>query len=315
VAEATPPQPWQPLEHPSVVERTLASASERARLARSVGLAALRALANPATAGEGVAELRRIASVLTAVGTPAPVTLLNRQLGRRRSVAFAELSFHLAKELAARRGATVDDVVLTTAALALGNYLRRAGESHPWLRVVLPVDVAAACGAKGRLSVTVLELPTGERDPETALAEVCRQTGEHRRSDQPGAVDGLVRAAEHAPARMRDVAAWMASRAQTFNVAIVGVPGPPGPLFLLGRRVRAAYPAVQLAQGHGVSIGVLAYDGSLHIGLYSDPDVVPDLVELARDFTSSFDALRLALLPGAPSAPAPPRRRHRPVPA
>ena len=72
--------------------------------------------------------------------------------------------------------------------------------------------------------------------------------------------------------------------------------------YLLGRPVRAAYPAVPLVQGHGLSIGVLSYCGVLHVGLYAHPGVVPEVIEVARDLTSSFDALRFAF---APTSPAP----------
>ena len=85
----------------------------------------------------------------------------------------------------------------------------------------------------------------------------------------------------------------------------------------MGRRLRAAYPAVPLARGHGLSVGILSYRGVLHVGLYADPDVVPDVIDVAHDFTRSFDALRFALAPRPPEPPAPepaprdPERRGR----
>jgi hypothetical protein len=50
---------------------------------------------------------------------------------------------------------------------------------------------------------------------------------------------------------------------------------------------------------------VLSYRDVLHVGLYADPDVLPDVDEVARDFTRSFDALRFALAPRAPVPPEP----------
>jgi hypothetical protein len=73
----------------------------------------------------------------------------------------------------------------------------------------------------------------------------------------------------------------------------------------MGRPVRAAYPAVPLARGHGLSVGVLSYRDVLHVGLCADPDVLPDVDEVARDFARSFDALRFALAPRAPVPPEP----------
>jgi hypothetical protein len=54
-----------------------------------------------------------------------------------------------------------------------------------------------------------------------------------------------------------------------------------------------------------MSVGILSYRGVLHVGLYADPEVVPDVVAVAHDFTRSFDALRFALAPRAPEPGAP----------
>jgi WS/DGAT C-terminal domain len=80
--------------------------------------------------------------------------------------------------------------------------------------------------------------------------------------------------------------------------------------------VKSAYPAVPLVQGHGLSITALSYCGALHVGLYAASEVVPDVADLGHDFTSAFDALRVALEPqapplGSPDRPRPVRRRVR----
>ena len=106
---------------------------------------------------------------------------------------------------------------------------------------------------------------------------------------------------------MRDAIAWIATRPQTFNVVVSNLPGPRDALYVMGRPLRAAYPAVPLPRGHGLSVGILSYHGVLHVGLYADPDVVPEVIDVAHDFTRSFDALRFALAPRPPEpgAPAP----------
>jgi hypothetical protein len=131
--------------------------------------------------------------------------------------------------------------------------------------------------------------------------------GEHKRTGNAGKLDGVLRAARFAPLPMRDLLGWLATRPQTFNTVVSNIPGPREPLYVLGRRLRAAYPAVPLARGHGLSVGVLSYRDVLHVGLYADPGVVPDLEQVAGDFRRSFDALRFAL---APKSPEPPRPHH-----
>jgi diacylglycerol O-acyltransferase / wax synthase len=308
------PRPFSPSPEPGILERALAGSIGRGRLARSAGSRALRALSDPGGVLESASELRRLATSLAALGAAAPATALNREIGPERSVAFAELPLHAAKELGRRCGATVNDVVLATASLALGSYLRRLGECHPWLRVLVPVSTRPAgdAGELGnRVSAMFIELPLGERDPRMALAEVSRQTRGHKPAARSGAIDGLVQAAGLVPPQLRDLAAWMLTRRQTFNAVVSSIPGPSVPLYLLGRRVRGAYPAVPLVQGRGLSIGVVSYCGSLHVGLCADPGVVPALVDLGHDFTRAFDSLRLGLIPEPSGSPRPPRRPSR----
>jgi diacylglycerol O-acyltransferase / wax synthase len=299
---------------PGLVDRARASAAERLRLVRTAGSVALRTLGSPS---EAAYELRRLGTALAAVGGRAPATALNRRIGPDRSVAFTPLSLHVARQLGRRHGATVNDVVLATASLALGGYLRRRGESHPWLRALVPVNTRGGDGELGRnrTAAMFVELPVGERDARAVLHEVTRQTAEHKRA-QPEVIDALLQASRLAPLPLRDAAAWMAARPQTFNVALSTIPGPAEPRYLLGRRVQSAYPAVPLVQDHGLSIAALSYCGALHVGLYAASDVVPDVVDLGHDLSSSFDALRLALEPqtpplGGPDGPRPARRRVR----
>lgn len=307
-ARETRPAAWKPTPAPPLVSRALATVSDRTRLARQMGAFALRAALNPAGIGEGAAAVRRLGSALAPVAAAAPRTGLNRAIGPRRCVAFAELSLPAAKTVARRRGATVGDVVLATAALALGRALRRTGEWHPWLRTMVPVntrpkDAGAELG--NRISFVFVELPVGERRPVAVLDEVARQMGEHKRSGKASALDGVLRMARFAPLPVRDLIAWLATRAQTFNAVVSNIPGPREPLYVLGRPLRAAYPAVPLAREHGLSVGVLSYRDVLHIGLYADPGVVPDLEEVASDFRWSFDALRFAVAPPEPEPTKP----------
>ena len=316
-ARENKPAVWEPSVAPPLALKALATIADRTRLARRTGLFALRTLANPGVVTEGAAAVRRFASALAPVATAAPRTAFNRAIGPRRTVAFAELSLPAAQTVARRRGATVGDVVLATAALALGRALRRAGESHPWLRTMVPVntrprDARAELG--NRISFVFVELPVGQRRPSAALDEVARQMGEHKRSGNAGALDGVLRMARFAPLPLRDLIAWLATRPQTCNTVVSNIPGPRQPLYVLGRPLRAAYPAVPLARGHGLSVGVLSYRDVLHVGLYADPGVIPDLEEVARDFRCSFDALRFAVAPRPPE-PASPEPPEPPEPA
>jgi WS/DGAT/MGAT family acyltransferase len=316
------PRRFEPEPSPGLLDRMAASAGERLRLARSAGELALRGAINPGIVGEGIAAVKQLGGALAALGTGAPRTSLNRPIGSTRSVAFTQLPLAAARDMAQRRGVTADDVVLATTSLALGRYFRRADECHPWLRALVPVDTrAAGAGELGnQITGVLVELPVGERDPLLVLHEVARQRRHHERAAHAEPLDAVVRASRLAPVQVRDLTAWLLTRAQAFNTMVMNIPGPPEPRYLLGGRVQAAYPATPLVQGHGLSIGLLSYGSALNVGLYADPAIVPDLVALARDVARAFDALRLAVDPRSPrprrrGARVGPRRRRVAAPA
>jgi hypothetical protein len=81
---------------------------------------------------------------------------------------------------------------------------------------------------------------------------------------------------------MNRVLADVMSRPLTWNLVISNVPGPPIPVYLLGRELLALHPFVALSpQGHAISIGVLSYNGTMFFGLVGDRDRLADLDSLS----------------------------------
>ena len=63
-----------------------------------------------------------------------------------------------------------------------------------------------------------------------------------------------------------------------WNLVISNVPGPPMPVYLLGRRLQSIHPFVPLSpQRRDLSIGVISYDGGLYFGFVGDRDRMSDL--------------------------------------
>jgi diacylglycerol O-acyltransferase / wax synthase len=294
-AQASRWTPELPLSPPAA---GLAAATDRAALAvsraRRLAAAALRADPGALLAARGA---------LDALLAPAPATALDRSLTARRRVAFAETSLDGLREAGRRHGATVNDVLLAAATLALGRALRRRHERPPALKALVPVDVRAAGEARvgNRISFLAIELPVVERDPVRVLRSVRARTRAAKAGGDAGLAAGLAEAAELLPAAGRRAIARAAARATAFNVVVSNVPGPPVALELLGRPLLAAFPAVPLLHGHAVAIGALSYRGRLQAGIVADAELVPDTVDIARDLEQALDALRV--LPVPPPAP------------
>jgi WS/DGAT/MGAT family acyltransferase len=288
------PARWAPAPPPSA--RAAAGAFARDRL---VG-AARAARATAATMSHG----SHVPGAVRQLATPAPATALNRSASHRRAVGFGVTSLEGAREAGRRHGATINDVLLAAATVALGRALRRRGERPAAVKVLVPVNVRAGgeAGAMGnRISFVTISLPVGVADPIAVLQRVRIQTRARKTGGGAAPLEALSEMAELLPGGARRIVARTAARAASFNAVVSNVPGPPVELDLLGRRVSAIYPAVPFLQGHALSIGALSYRGRLHCGVYADATVVPDAAEVARDLESAFDALRV--VPRPPDTP------------
>ena len=127
-------------------------------------------------AGAGVTAFVRLLGKLGG----APATPFNQPIGPHRRVDWFSISLADVKAIRTRLGGTLNDVVLTTVAGAVGRFLakRRCYPSGEF-RTVVPVSVRAVDerGATGnRVSVWLTTLPVTERDPRRRLAKVSAAT-------------------------------------------------------------------------------------------------------------------------------------------
>ena len=292
-APSTPAR-WAPAPAPST--RAAVGAFARDRL---VG-AARAARATAATVSHG----GDLPGAVRELAAPAPATALDRSATHRRAVGFGVTSLQGAREAGRRHGATINDVLLAAATIALGRALRRRGERPAAVKVLVPVNVRGggeAAGMGNRISFVTVSLPVAVTDPIAVLRRVRTQTHARKTGGAAAPLEALSEVAELLPGGARRIVARTAARAASFNAVVSNVPGPPVELDLLGCRVSAIYPAVPFLQGHALSIGALSYRGRLHCGVYADATVVPDAAEVARDLEATFDALRV--VPRAPDTP------------
>jgi WS/DGAT/MGAT family acyltransferase len=286
---------------------TVAAASAAARLRSAVrgSGSVLRALGHSSPG-----SLWESRTTLQAMAGPAPQTAFDQTRGRGRAVGFAETSLPETQDAGRRHGATVNDVLLAATSIAVGRALRRRGDQPERIKVMVPVNVRGddPSGELGnRISVVHVDLPVTESDPVRVLRLVRAQTRARKAGGATELVQALSEAAELLPGLGRRAILRAASRAAPFNMIVSNVPGPPVTLYVLGRPLAAIYPAIPILQGHGPTVGALSYRDRLHVGLYADAAVLPEVVDVARDLEGAFDALRLAPAPG----PTPWRARAR----
>ena len=252
--------------------------------------------------------IREAAGALEALARRGPATSLQANRTHRREVATAQAGLDGVRAAGRRHGATVNDVLLAACTLAFGGALRRRGEVPLGLKVLVPVNVRGDTtpGALGnRISLVTVELPTAERDPVTVLRLVRDRTRAVKATGAAGPLDAISRAADLLPSAAQHALARTLARVTDYAAVVSNVPGPPAELELLGRPLRAVFPSVPVPAGRGLTIGCISYAGRLHVGLTADAEVVPDILDVARDLEGALDVLRVE----APGAPTPWRAR------
>jgi WS/DGAT/MGAT family acyltransferase len=230
--------------------------------------------------GELRARARAIADVLGYAISPALDTPINGDIGPHRRFDWLTLPLADVKAVRKAAGCSVNDVVLTTVAGALREYLSDRGADPRQLdfRISAPVSLRRddERGTLGnRVSSWIVQLPLDEPTPKARLARIHEATRELKESRQAMGVEMMMEVAEWTPPVLLSLGAQAVSG--PINSIVTNVPGPQFPLYLLGARLLAMYPMVPLLPGMGLGIALFSYDGHLCWGFNADFDLVPDL--------------------------------------
>ncbi|WCB93977.1 Putative diacylglycerol O-acyltransferase [Baekduia alba] len=303
-ADPAPPAPpasaWLPHPVPTSTELLAEALLERT----TVPGEAVRGFRALTRAPRQVVE--RLAGGVSGIGSmakvglsPAPRTPLNVAIGPHRRYTWVDADLQRFKAIKSKLGGTVNDVVLTAVALALGRWMRGRGEDTEdlVLRAMVPVSVRADAerGALGnRVATMWAPLPVGVRDPVDCFAEVHEAMKDLKESGQAVGAETLTQLADFAPPTIMSQAARLQARQRFFNLVVTNVPGPQLELYLLGRRLLALYPVVPLALKQALGIAIMSYNGRLGFGLLADFDALPDVEEIATELRGAIDDLAAA---------------------
>jgi WS/DGAT/MGAT family acyltransferase len=227
---------------------------------------------------------------------PAPTSPYNRSIGPHRRFTWVRADLSDIKAIKNELGGTVNDVVLSTVAGALGKHLRRRGQNTDGLelKAMIPVSVRADVerGALGnRVAAMMAPLPVWCQDPVARLDIVREELGGLKSSGQAVGAQVLTELTGFAPPTVMGQAARLVSRQRMFNVVVTNVPGPQFPLYLAGRRMLDPFPMVPLAKNQALGIALLSYAGKINFGLVGDWDLMWDLDAFADDLRESLDEL------------------------
>lgn len=253
-----------------------------------------------------VATISRLRRASDLIGS-APATRLNAgPSGPTRRTEFLQVP--LGDVHAARRSfdTTVNNVVLAVVTGALRRYLTRHDQCPEVVHAFVPVNKRPehARGAHGnQIGMTYPALPVGEADPARRVAKVKAAVAASQAANQADDTAALIRLGRFAPQPVAAVLnRAMQFRADMFNLTVTNVPGPPIPVFFLGRELTLILGATPLTRKHALTIAVLSYNGGLTFSVTTDPRRLPDGSDLVDDIRAELDTLHALTRIGAAHA-------------
>jgi diacylglycerol O-acyltransferase len=215
----------------------------------------------------------------------------NRPIGPDRVLRHVAIPLADLKSVKDVMACHVNDVVLAVVAEAMSRWLVGRGEEVPErLRVFCPLSVrdeAARYALGSRVDGMVVELPLAAMPMVTRLARIAADVGDLKKSRQAVPAGTLTSASRWAPATLQVLAGRLAGEPQlslqsVVNMVVTNVPGPQAPFYTGGARLLEVWPLVPLYHMLGLNLAVFSYDGAMHFGLVTDPDLVPDLDRLVK---------------------------------
>lgn len=260
---------------------------------------------NPEQANELARHALGIAAELARVATlpDDPPTRFKGALGTRKIAAWTDpLPLAEVKAVAKALGCTINDLLMSTAAGALGSYLRSHGEDTDGLaiRAAVPVNLRDPAGAAelgNHFGLVFLELPIGIRNPLERVFAVHAAMSSLKSSYQPVLTLGLMAALGMMPGQVETLAIDLLSTKAT--TVATNVPGPAQRLYLAGSPIARLIFWVPQSGDIGLGISILSYAGMVQFGLIADHKRVPDPGAVTARFHEEFEKVVLALLLGA----------------
>lgn len=237
-----------------------------------------------------------------------PPTLLKRALSGSRRLAWAQsLSLEEVHTLGQALGCTVNDVLISTLAGALGRYLESQGEAIDGLtlRATVPVNLRAP-GARerpdepielgNRFGLVFVELPVGIRHPLERLYAVHAAMTAVKDSPQAQATLGLLALVGSLPPAVEEFALGLFSAKASLVAS--NLPGPAETLRLAGRPVVEVLFWVPQSGSIGTGVSMLTYRGRVQFGVISDRELIGDPRQLVELLAAEFERLVLLVLLG-----------------
>ena len=258
-------------------------------------------MAHPGQPISGGVELAKVGyqvvsdlAAMALMADDSPTVLKGKATPGKR-VAWGEpLSLEDVKAVGQGLGASINDVLLTCVAGAIGDYLRSRGDdpSGKEIRAMVPVNlrpIDQAWKLGNRFGLAPLVLPVGIANPIARLDAVRARMNELKGGYQPVLAFAMLAVAGLLIKPMQDAMLNLFSKKTT--AVMTNVPGPREALQLCGRTVKQVMFWVPQSGDIGVGVSILSYAGGVQFGLITDDVLCPDPEAIVARFQPEFEQL------------------------
>ncbi|MFY9511308.1 MAG: wax ester/triacylglycerol synthase family O-acyltransferase [Rubrivivax sp.] len=238
-------------------------------------------------------------AALAVMADDSPTKLKGKPVGRKR-VAWGEpLPLDAVKIIGKGLNCSVNDVLLSCVAGAIGSWLREQGDDPEGkeIRAMVPVNLRPldkAWQLGNRFGLAPLVLPVGIANPIERVYAVRRRMNELKGSYQPLLAFAVLALTGLFVKPVQDAVLGMFAKKAT--AVMTNVPGPAVPLKFCGATLRQTMFWVPASGDIGVGVSILSYGGGVQFGLITDEQLCPDPQAIIDRFEPEFEQLLLLAL-------------------
>jgi WS/DGAT/MGAT family acyltransferase len=266
----------------------------------------LEMLANPQQPLIGSMEMARVgyqvltdAAAIALMSDDSPTRLKGTATPGKR-VAWGEpLPLDVVRIVGKALNCSINDVLLSSVAGAIGEYLRDKGDdpSGQEIRAMVPVNLRPMEKAHqlgNRFGLVPLVLPIGIGNPVERVYAVRARMNELKTSYQPVLAFGVLAVAGLLIKPVQ--AALLNTFSRKATAVMTNVPGPREPLKFCGSTIEQVMFWVPQSGDIGMGVSILSYGGGVQFGLITDRKLCPDPEAIIDRFAPEFEKLLLVTM-------------------
>ena len=227
-------------------------------------------------------------------------TRLKGQPGNAKRVAWcAPLPLEEVKAVGKALNCSINDVLLSCVAGAIGEYLREQGDevAGKEIRAMVPVNLRPlehAYKLGNQFGLAPLVLPIGLENPVERVYEVRTRMRGLKGSMQPLLAFGLLAVAGLLIKPAQDALLNLFSKKTT--AVMTNVPGPREKLKICGATIEENLFWVPQSGSVGLGVSILSYGGGVQFGVVTDATLCPDPQQIIDQFEPEFAKLSMLTL-------------------